>query len=1010
MKKRVKQVVGAICLVLAIALTQVPASFVEAVSNTAEFERKEDKLISFTGTAEAVSVPSGIKTICEDAFADNQSIKQVTIPSGVEVIENGAFRDCDNLEKVFLSNGLVEIGSGAFSLCENLNTFRLPDTVTKIGAGVFAGDDKLDGIDTGNNPYFHCDNGVLFDSERNTLIQYFSSNEAEEYIMPDSVTEVERYAFWGCQNLEKVQLSPYLYSIPEYMFSNCRDLKTVDIPYSVRKISAKAFEDCVRLKTVAVPLSVTEIHETAFDGCPGLRLIAEEGSYAQTFYDLLKEKQMQEKEKTKTNDHTAVGLLYGQGEYDDSVSENTSIQPSDVKLNIDEESYISNSTATYNPYNPADVSGLDVNAYYANDGGDVVGKSRVVGNEAVILPTDGFASNTTNIASDEQTQAFTPDMELSDDGSHKISKKKYYEDETLTDVILENSITEIDDFAFARSGLTGIAIPEGVTRIGYGAFYHCDNLSYIDIPSTVKEIMPQAFEETAYLKNWKADPAGSDFLVVGDGILIAYKGTQGNVTLPANVKKIAGGVFKDHTEIFKVTCDEFAVEIGEDAFAGCTQLSSISGMGHMRKIADRAFAGCPLKQIHIGNDVQWIGLGAYANHLADAIVFETIQELPKLSYEQTATRYENGSYREFPFGNTNVAVINSKVASFEDSVFDEDYLGFRGLVVSLPNGKDKEPKIAKLEYCTLLPENEELNLHIPSSVSIDGVSYAITSADVNAFEPYTRLSQWTDQTISAILLPDALGQISDYEPDLVLGQNAETTSDETNADSTDTTEDTAEVATALDAESNATDNAEEIDAQQEMKTNTTTIDLGSDYYRADQIIGEVLDDTNLYSLYVGHSDEEYDLQDAVSRMYGTFVTGQLTTFDCKLVEEETNIPITTLGQNQMKITVPVTETLYKQEICAVSLDATDNLQMHYGTKHAENDTYYFTFYTNHFSPYGIYAGIGEQAEMIKKQSDALLSLDDSPDTGEKMNPFWILAIAFGCVGIVCLLNGFKRHK
>lgn len=1013
MKKRLMQVVGAICMVLALALTQVPASFVEAISPAAEFERNKDQLISYTGTAKAVSVPAGVKTICEDAFAGNGHLEEITIPSSVRVIENGAFRGCENLEKVNLAEGLEEIGSGAFSLCSKLTNIHLPGTVTVIGAGVFAGDTQLKGIDTSKNECFHCENGVLYDLKKDRLIQYFSSNQAEEFFMPDSVKDVERYAFWGCQNLEKVSLSPYLLSIPEYMFSNCRDLKTVVIPYSVRNIDAKAFEDCVRLKTVSIPLSVTNIHETAFDGCPGVALVTEPDSYGESYYRALKERQTKEKEEVKTNDHTAVGLLYRQGEYDDSISSDQAEDSSAFKRDINDETFLSHSTAAYDPSNPADVSGLDVNAYYANDGDEVVAKTRVVGNEAVIMPSDGFSDKTPYLENAGSEDVFVPDLIISDDGSHKIAKKQYYEDPTLGTVTFDSGITQIDDFAFARSSLTEIVIPQGVTSIGYGAFYHCDNLTNIEIPDTVKDIMPQALEETPYFKQWMSQPGNNDFLVVGDGILIGYKGNQGNVTLPANVKKIAGGVFKDHTEIFKVTISPMTLEIGEEAFFGCINLRSVGGMGHVKKIADRAFAQCPLQQIHIGNDTQWIGLGAYSGHSADAIVFETIQKLPGLSYEQSATRYDNGAYREYPFTDAQVAVINSQVADFDDTIFDEDYLGFRGLVVSLPNGKNNDPKVAKLEYCTLLPQNGVYNLQIPEKVSVDGVSYDLTSADVDAFSPYTDLSKWTDLEIWSILLPDALGQISDYEPELMLGpksinENSENTTDSQN----EQTEEQLQTTTGDNSgsEDDTSDSMQENSAEVVESTNTTTVNLGSTYSPAGKIIGEVLDDTNLYTLYVGTSEQEQDLKDAVSKEYGIPVTGQLSTFDCKLVENATNIPITSLGQNQMKLTVPISQTFYEQEICAVSLDDAGKVQMHFGTKSKQNEEYYFTFYTNHFSAYGIYAGVGEQAEFIKIQSLALQSLDDSPDTGEKINPFLILAIGFVCAGIALLLNGFRKVK
>lgn len=986
MKKRVGQIVGAVFLAIAIALTQVPASFAEAIGGGADFEKNGDKLVAYTGTAEAVSVPNGIKTVCAEAFAGNPYIKSVSFPSSVEIIENGAFRNCSNLERVNFSYGQSEIGSGAFAMCEKLYQVNFSDTILSLGAGVFAGDNQLKSVNLGKNPYFVMEKGVLYDREKTRLIQYFSANETEKFTMPDSVTDVERYAFWGSRNLEEVVLSANLYVIPEYAFSNCTDLKSVSVPYSVRKIGAKAFENCTRLGNINLPVSVTSIHATAFDGCKKVRIVADEGTTAYEFYENYKQEQTSDGSSSVSEN--ALTHLYDTGAADtESVSDNT------AKVTAPS----GGDRSRYNPSKPADVSGLNVSDYYADDAADVLGKARVVANQAVIL-SDGISSagqSVTGADADSdgaQQGGFTPQMNIPDDGSHKIRQKAYYQDGTLTDVTLQNSITDIDDLAFARSALTGILIPEGVTHIGYGAFYHCDQLTYVSIPSTVSDIEPEAFAQTPYLENWKNSPDGSDFLIVGDGILIAYKGNAGVVELPHGVKKIAGGAFADHTEIFKVECQDGLTEIGEGAFAGCSQLSSLSGMGHVKKIADRAFAGCPLTQIHLGNDVTQVGLGAFSGNAADSVVFEALQTLPKLSYEQTATRYDNDQYRVQPFGDISVAVVSDGISSFENTLLDEDYLGMKGLVVSLPNGRDSALRTARLEYCTLLPKDGEKNLKIPSSVNIDGKSYSITSADPDAFAPYTRLSEWTQQEISAILLPQDLGQISDYEPDLVLGAAASIPSDNAGASADENTQNT------------------EQDAKEESPELVETVLLGSDYPMAENITAQVKDDMGRYQLIVNQTQREDDLRQAVSKAYGEPVTGQLLTFDLKMVEEKSGIPISAFGQGQVSVTVPISETMYGQQICAVSLREDDSLELLYGSKNETEDGYSFTFRTDHFSPYGIYAGIGEISQQIKEATDALHGMDASPDTGDPFDPRWLLVAAFGCIGLFLIINGRKRES
>ena len=72
-------------------------------------------------------------------------------------------------------------------------------------------------------------------------------------------------------------------------------------------------------------------------------------------------------------------------------------------------------------------------------------------------------------------------------------------------VVYEGTVTEFDSRCLQwKSALTGIVIPEGVTRIGYQGFYGCTNLTNLTLPKSLKEIgVPsgQAFAGCTSLKN-----------------------------------------------------------------------------------------------------------------------------------------------------------------------------------------------------------------------------------------------------------------------------------------------------------------------------------------------------------------------------------------------------------------------------------------------------------------------------------------------------------------------------
>jgi len=125
----------------------------------------------------------------------------------------------------------------------------------------------------------------------------------------------------------------------------------------------------------------------------------------------------------------------------------------------------------------------------------------------------------------------------------QLSAWDFYRMNSLTSYDIPEDVTEIGRFAFARSGLREIVIPEGVTDIKYAAFYHCDHLEKVTIPSTVTNIEMHAFSHTPWLRDFYEN-SEEDFLIVGDGILLAYKGNETDVEIPKQVKVIAENAFK----------------------------------------------------------------------------------------------------------------------------------------------------------------------------------------------------------------------------------------------------------------------------------------------------------------------------------------------------------------------------------------------------------------------------------------------------------------------------------
>ena len=71
--------------------------------------------------------------------------------------------------------------------------------------------------------------------------------------IPDSVTKIERLAFYGCSSLQSIVIPEGVTNIEGFAFSGCSSLQSIVIPDSVTEIGIGAFWDCSSLRSVEIP-------------------------------------------------------------------------------------------------------------------------------------------------------------------------------------------------------------------------------------------------------------------------------------------------------------------------------------------------------------------------------------------------------------------------------------------------------------------------------------------------------------------------------------------------------------------------------------------------------------------------------------------------------------------------------------------------------------------------------------------------------------------------------------
>ena len=202
----------------------------------ADNQYKTTLLLYPGGRTDSYSVPAGVDTIGSMSFAYSKVVS-VTIPNGVKSVRDGAFYLCKNLESVSIGKDVSDIfataesneygdsAEGCFDYCQKLKSIT---------------------VDPQNRVY-EAENGVLYNKGKTKLL-HCAAGVSGSLIVPDSVVEINSYAFLFCR-LSAVMLPQRLRTINHSTFYGSY-LNDLTIPKSVTTIGSSAFGYCKYLSSV----------------------------------------------------------------------------------------------------------------------------------------------------------------------------------------------------------------------------------------------------------------------------------------------------------------------------------------------------------------------------------------------------------------------------------------------------------------------------------------------------------------------------------------------------------------------------------------------------------------------------------------------------------------------------------------------------------------------------------------------------------------------------------------
>ena len=359
--------------------------------------------------------------------------------------------------------------------------------------------------------------------------------EAVHITIPEGVTEIGHEAFKGNESLVSVAIPEGVTEIGHGTFRGCASLASVTIPEGVTEIGWDAFYGCKSLASLAIPEGVKKIGGWAFGNCASLASV------------------------TIPEGVTEIGWYAFDG--------CTSLASVTIPEGVTEigDRAFDGCTSLASVTIPEGVTEIGDRAF-----GDCESLASVTIPPSVTkigkLAFQGCAIEELN----------HPCLTIKDGLAAQNDKLLYLANAKATEITIPEGVTEIGwDAFYGCKSLASLAIPEGVTKIGGNAFGDCASLASVTIPPSVTKIDNYAFRSCTSLAS---------------------------VTIPASVTEIGMEAFRDCASLASVTIPEGVTIIGLWAFQNCTSLAEITFGGTMKqwkavKKGDDWNEGVPAKSV-----------------------------------------------------------------------------------------------------------------------------------------------------------------------------------------------------------------------------------------------------------------------------------------------------------------------------------------------------------------------------------------------------------------------------
>ena len=613
----------------------------------------------------SVEIPKNVVNIGVSAFYGCNELLSISIPKNVGNIGYGAFFDCYKIENitveegniVYHSNGncliktnsklivlgcknsviptdgsVTGIGAFAFAGCTGLDKISIPSSIKNMADGAFSGCYGLKDVYITDIAAWCVTsfNGVAANPLYYAQNLYLNNELVLDLVIPDNVTSINSYAFYGCSGLKTITIGSGVKNIGTSVFLRCGEIESINVAKgnvqyrsegnclikkstktlilgcknsiiptdgSVTGIGANAFNSCSGLVSISIPDSIKTVYDGAFSDCVGLGRVDITDISAWCGISFA---------NGSANPLKCAHKLYLNGELVTEL-----VVPNNVR-SISKYAFFScsdlESISIGNGVKSVGVSAFDgceklvsitvdkENAAYRAEGNCLIRtatKSLILGCKTSVIPTDGGVTNVGQ-------SAFSGCAELKEITIPKsvvsIGKDAFYgciglKKLNINDIsawcsisfenIYSNPLHYAKNLYVNDDKIVDLVIPNSVKSIAKYAFCGCSEIESLSIGSGVKSIGQSAFGNCEKLagitvadENTIYRSAGNCIVKIANKTLILGCKTS-VIPTDGSVKVIGQSAFEGCSELHEIAIPKSVVKMGSGAFEGCTGLAKV---------------------------------------------------------------------------------------------------------------------------------------------------------------------------------------------------------------------------------------------------------------------------------------------------------------------------------------------------------------------------------------------------------------------------------------------------